>query len=94
MRDSDASFVSVLAALALAGLMCAVPVCGGCDANDEVREVLEPQGFTDINPTGYEFFACGKDDSFNSGFTATSVTGERVSGVVCCGLLKSCTVRW
>lgn len=32
--------------------------------------------------------------AFTTGFVATNPQGMRVEGVVCCGWLKSCTVRF
>lgn len=63
---------------------------------DEARtfEVLTDSGFSNIQTTGYAAFSCGEGDSFATGFVATNPNGKRVSGVVCCGLLKSCTVRF
>jgi hypothetical protein len=65
-----------------------------CTDEPASRKALESQGFTDIRFTGYEAFACSEDDGFHTGFTAKNPQGRQVSGVVCCGLLKSCTVRW
>lgn len=63
------------------------------DSNKTIR-VLEDQGFTDIEITGYEPFACSKDDDFATGFRAKSVTGKTVTGTVCSGFLKGATVRF
>lgn len=66
-----------------------------CTVSDAtVVEVVEKQGMTGVVPGGYGWFECGKDDSFASYFEATNAAGKRVDGVVCCGLLKRCTVRW
>ncbi len=65
-----------------------------CTDEASSRRALMSAGFTDIVFTGYEWFGCGKDDEFHTGFKAKNVRGETVSGVVCCGLFKSCTVRF
>lgn len=63
--------------------------------SDGAVEVLEAQGFTNIQTHGYAFFACSEDDTFATKFTATGPTGKPASGAVCCGLLfKNCTVRF
>lgn len=73
--------------LVITPLTCTVP-----DA--KVERTLAPLGFTDVEPRGFAWFACSKGDAFASEFEATSPTGERVEGTVCCGVLKDCTVRW
>lgn len=66
----------------------------GCTDEGGSRKALESAGFTDINFQGYAWFGCGKDDGFHTEFTAKNPQGKQVSGVVCCGLLKSCTIRF
>lgn len=84
---------SLLAFVAISATVC----LAGCDVNPtDVTNVVESQGYKDVKVTGYQlvFSGCGKDDSFNSGFTATSADGKhQVSGVVCGGLFKGYTVR-
>jgi len=66
-----------------------------CSVSDkQLEETLSNAGYTDVVNKGYQFLACGRDDSFSSGFTARNALGKPVSGVVCCGLLKGCTVRF
>ncbi len=66
-----------------------------CTNNNDAMRVLQENGFTDIQMTGYNWFACSKDDTYHSGFTAKSVTGVQVSGTVCQGLLfKNSTIRF
>lgn len=67
---------------------------GACTNEHDSRHALEAQGFTEIELTGYVWAACGEDDVFSTGFTAVNPAGRPVDGVVCCGALKSCTVRW
>lgn len=65
-----------------------------CTADEEqARKVLEAYGFEQITFGGYPFYRCGKDDEFNIEFSAINVKKQPVSGAVCCGLWKSCTVR-
>lgn len=74
-------------------LWCACAGLGGCEASaEDVTRTLEGEGFTDIEPKGYEFFRC--NDVFNARFAAVNPQGERVEGTVCCGVFTDCTVRW
>lgn len=75
-----------LLAVALAVSSCAAP--------DASTEALRKQGFHDVEITGWSPLGCGEKDAFSTGFRATNASGERVDGVVCCGVLKLCTVRW
>ena len=59
---------------------------------NDVQSILEGQGYSNIELTGYAFFACSDDDFFHDGFTATK-DGKPVSGVVCSGFLKGSTIR-
>lgn len=67
----------------------------GCEpSNDQALRTLRAHGFADIELTGYSYWSCSDSDSFNTGFRATNAKGIPVSGVVCCGWLKACTVRF
>ena len=66
----------------------------GCTSPSRTVNTLQQAGYTEIQTTGYSFFSCGEDDAFSTGFTATNPRGDRVSGTVCCGLVKSCTIRY
>lgn len=93
MKDRIIAFVTILALVlftAFAGLSSA-----GCTDEAEARRVLDDQGFTDVQTTGYAWGACSDDDTSHTGFTAKNPKGKPVAGVVCCGLVaKACTVRW
>lgn len=67
------------------------------------QNTLRSEGIRNGQDTGFNFFECGYGDEWVSGFTGdvtrTRKDGEgvetlTVSGTVCCGLLKGCTVRW
>lgn len=64
-----------------------------CTSDKEAIRAVEAMGMKDVRPTGYRFFGCGEDDTFHTGFEATNVKGERVTGVVCSAVLKGATVR-
>ena len=69
----------------------------GCSDSDTAIKALSGAGYTDIKTTGstgYAWFACGRDDSFATGFTAKGPTGVPVTGAVCSSLLiKNATIR-
>lgn len=66
----------------------------GCTPRDgDAIRALEASGFDVIELTGYEPFVC-LGDELSTGFEATNARGQRVSGVVCCGIVRACTVRF
>lgn len=69
-------------------LLCTTLIMNACTNESDARRVLEEQGYTEIHFTGYDMFGCSEDDTYRTGFTATSPTGHRVSGVVCGGYMK------
>jgi hypothetical protein len=71
----------------------ALALLAGCTREDQARQVLQRSGYKDIQITGYSWFACGKDDSFATGFRATAPDGETIEGTVCAGFFKGATVR-
>ena len=79
---------SVIIALTLTTLLV------GCSDSDTATKALRGAGYTGIKTTGYSWFACGRDDSFATGFTAKGPTGVPVTGAVCSSLLiKNATIR-
>lgn len=65
-----------------------------CTDENSTVQTLKKNGFTQVKTTGYSFLSCSEDDMFSTGFTAVNSSGEKVSGTVCCGLFKNCTIRW
>jgi hypothetical protein len=65
-----------------------------CTDESGSRKALESSGFSEIRFTGYSPFSCSDSDTFSTGFTAKNPAGHAVKGTVCCGFLKSCTVRF
>lgn len=65
-----------------------------CVDTETAHRVLENEGMTDIETTGYRYLGCSKGDTFNSGFKATNANGKHVEGVVCNGLFKGATIRF
>ncbi len=72
---------------------------GVSPSNDgRAMSALSAMGMKDVsfnNDYGV-MLKCGEDDSvlMSKSFSATSISGQRVSGVVCCGHFKGCTVRF
>lgn len=65
-----------------------------CTQPDHAREMLDSQGYTDIQMNGYDWLNCSKDDFYHDKFTAKGPTGKNVSGVVCGGFLfRGATIR-
>jgi hypothetical protein len=71
----------------------AVLMLAGCSSHDDAVKALTEAGYTNIETHGHAWFACGKDDSFATSFTAIGPTGQKVSGSVCSGWLKGKTIR-
>jgi hypothetical protein len=74
-------------------LIAAAIFLGACSDAPSARRALQQQGYTNITTTGYALFGCGKDDSYSTGFEATTPAGYRVSGVVCSSWSKGSTIR-
>lgn len=70
-----------------------MPFLSSCTDAAASTRALTDEGYTEVEITGYDYFGCSKDDTFHTGFRAKNVKGVVVTGVVCCGILKSCTVR-
>jgi hypothetical protein len=78
--------------LLLVGLMA---LFGGCTNKKDANKALGAMGFTDIQVTGYNFWSCGQDDTYHTGFRAKNPQGYYVEGTVCSGLIiKDATVRF
>lgn len=68
---------------------------GACTNAPDATRILEENGYTDVQITGYNAFSCSKDDTLHTGFTAKSPNGRTVIGTVCAGLIfKNSTIRF
>ena len=67
---------------------------GACDHIDQSKAALDSAGVSGATITGHSLMGCGKEDMSSVNFKGTNANGKPVTGVVCCGLWKSCTVRW
>jgi hypothetical protein len=92
VSDDPFSFTRVVFFVGAAVVFLLAAASGSCSDASEARRVLSASGFTDIDAGGYAWFECG--DTFATKFTAKNHLGQTVSGAVCCGWLKSCTVRF
>ena len=72
--------------MALVVLGCTAPAA-------EARRALDSSGFSEIELEGWVPFSCAEHEAVQ-GFKAKSPKGTAVRGVVCCGVFKSCTVRF
>jgi hypothetical protein len=68
--------------------------CTSSNDFDKGQAILENQGFTEIQSTGYDLFCCGEEDTFSTGFTAKDKEGNMVEGCICSGVLKGVTIRF
>lgn len=76
-------------------LLLSILLLAGCTQPDKARELLDANGYKDIEITGYNWLSCSKDDTFHTGFKATGPTGKKVEGTVCAGwLFKGATIRF
>ena len=81
-------FKNVFVVFALIFILC------GCTNNSGTKELLEIEGYKNIQTTGYRFFSCSKDDFYHTGFSATK-NNVTITGTVCEGLLfKGKTIRY
>jgi hypothetical protein len=75
-------------------LVCAaLASCTACVDEPGARRVLEADGVKDVRMIGYQYFRCGKDDSYSTGFAGVK-NGLKVEGTVCSGFMKGYTVRY
>lgn len=70
----------------------------GCTQSErDVKAIVESQGYTQVEKTGWGWLECGSgknnNESFRTKFTAKSPNGSTVRGAVCKGWFKGATVR-
>jgi len=71
----------------------AVLLAGCTQSQPDVAEQLSGYGMTNVQTDGYDFFACGHDDTFATRFKAFNSQGMPVSGVLCFGWFRGGAVR-
>ena len=57
-------------------------------------EAAEASGIASPEIEGWAWFACSEDDTFSYKVSGTNVRGDDITATVCCGIVKSCTVRY
>jgi len=66
-----------------------------CSDSSGTKRILEQQGYTNVETTGYSFFGCDKSDHVRTRFIAASPNGKTIEGTVCNGFLfKNYTIRF
>lgn len=75
-------------------LLIATLILMACTSEDRAKTTLESAGYSKIVFTGYGPLACRDEDAFSTKFIANNPVGNRVSGIVCCGLVEACTIRF
>ncbi len=65
----------------------------GCANPDKTTYVLQNDGYSDINITGYKAFSCAEEDLYATGFTARK-NGNFIIGTVCGGGGVGYTIRF
>ena len=66
-----------------------------CSDPSTSRRILEENGYTDIQITGYKWVGCSNDDDYTTGFQAISPAGALISGTVCSSMFwKNATIRF
>ena len=90
------TLIEILTCSAMAFIII-VPVTMGLgmwDKSAESKEALRKSGYSNIEIGDHAFFECGRGDVSSLSFTAGNPGGVRVSGTVCCGWFKGCTIRF
>lgn len=66
-----------------------------CTDSDFTVELLESQGYTNVQTKGYNWLSCSKDDDFATKFEAVSPSGHFTRGTVCSSFwIKDATIRF
>lgn len=96
--DQKIGAVGIVATVGFIGAL--VLAQGECSPGPgKAQDALRTMGFRDVkiigsHPYAPSFYGCDKNDAVAHEATATNAQGQRVSVVVCCGMvMKGCTVR-
>lgn len=96
-RWERARFIGVIVACLLVAAIGAYVLLNRVEVDDgRALAAIRASGLRDPKLGGAVTAACAESESSRR-FTATNSSGERVEGVVCCGLTgvgKGCTIRW
>ena len=76
-------------------LVLALMLLSGCATDTkEASRTLYKAGFKDVRVGDLSYWGCGQDDLMGRHFRAMNPSGDYVDGIVCCAMLKGCTVRF
>ena len=64
-----------------------------CTRSESTKDLLEDQGYENVEITGYRFFQCNDNELFRTGFKAENEQGNEITGTVCSGFFSS-TIRY
>lgn len=93
MTDSSSPSLGIFVLIATIILLAMGLRTQACTDADHTRSVLERAGYTDIQPGDFTFLKCSNSDTYATEFQARGPSGLHVSGAVCCGFFKNCTIR-
>lgn len=74
-------------------ILLALVALTSCTRPELTKRVLEDQGYTEIQITGWRPFQASSGGGWATGFEAKSPAGKRVAGTVTTGILKGSTIR-
>lgn len=87
------TFLSLLGVLLVVALLVFI-LPSGCTSESTARRVLDEQGYTQVEITGWRPFMKSKYDFYSTGFKAVSPSGKVVTGAVTSGFFKGSTIRF
>ncbi len=64
----------------------------GCTDKDNAKKLLEKEGYSKIQITGYDWFGCPQEDVFSTGFLAIK-NNKTFIGTVCNGFFSGADIR-
>lgn len=92
------TLIELMITIAIIGILAAIviPNCSGAqeEYDERAQNALKANGFKKAQLGESERRRCGEGDRYGKHFTAKNVNNEDVSGVVCCGWNKGCTIRF
>ena len=92
MRENN-SLIPALVMLALLVLFGIFYTLNCSYENAELRQVLAPEGLSQVNNLGYVWYGCPESYSIHTGFSAITQTGVPAQGIVCCEFwTESCLI--
>ena len=92
MTNSQAVAGSWAVTIAVVVLMCLGPL-GVYDKPRASIQSLQSAGYSKVVLGNHAFMQCAGEDISALYFSAKNADGTKVTGVVCCGIFKACTVR-